>query len=80
VERRDPYGGGRFFVDALWRHRGVAVEADGSAFHLSAEDWAADLVRRNALHGVGLVLLRFPVRRLRAEPQACGAELGTLLG
>jgi hypothetical protein len=42
---------GRFFVDALWRDRGVAAEADGSAFHLSAEDWAADLVRQNACTG-----------------------------
>lgn len=48
---------GRFFVDALWRDRGVAAEADGRAWHLSAEDWADDLVRQNALHGVGLVVL-----------------------
>jgi very-short-patch-repair endonuclease len=70
---------GRFFVDALWRGRGVAAEADGSSFHVSAQDWEADLVRQNALHGVGLVLLRFPVRRLRAEPGACGAELRVLV-
>lgn len=71
---------GTFFVDALWRRHGVAAEADGSAFHLSAEDWSVDLVRQNALHSTGLVLLRYPVRRLRAEPSACGAEMCRLIG
>ncbi|MGY1708884.1 hypothetical protein ACI8AC_05170 [Geodermatophilus sp. SYSU D00758] len=66
---------GTFFVDALWRRRRVAAEADGAAFHLSAADWGGDLLRQNALHSVGLVLFRFPVRRLRAEPLACGLEL-----
>ena len=70
---------GRFFVDALWRKRGVAAEADGAGFHLSAEDWSRDLVRQNAIHGVGILLVRFPVRRLRAAPEACGAELRPLV-
>jgi very-short-patch-repair endonuclease len=70
---------GTFFVDALWRQQGVAAEADGAAFHLSAADWAADLARQNALHGVGLVLLRFPVRRLRADPGACASEIWALV-
>lgn len=71
---------GRFSVDALWRARGVAAEADGAAFHLSAEDWSADLVRQNAIHGAGIVLLRFPVRRLRGEQAACARELAALVG
>jgi very-short-patch-repair endonuclease len=70
---------GRYHVDALWRRQRVAAEGDGSTFHLSAEDWSADLVRQNALHGVGLVVLGFPVRRLRADPVACGRELRALL-
>ncbi|TFV62100.1 hypothetical protein E4P41_08205 [Geodermatophilus sp. DF01-2] len=70
---------GRFFVDALWRAQGVAAEADGAAFHLSAEDWSEDLVRQNAIHGAGIVLLRFPVRRLRSDEAACGREIDTLL-
>lgn len=72
-------GSGTYFVDALWREHGVAVEADGAAFHLSAEDWAHDLCRQNALMGAGLVLLRYPVRRLRESPGACGAEIGALV-
>jgi very-short-patch-repair endonuclease len=70
---------GTFFVDAHWRRQRVAVEADGAAFHLSAADWAADLRRQNALQSVPVTLLRFPVRRLRAEPRACGLEIAPLV-
>jgi very-short-patch-repair endonuclease len=70
---------GVFFVDALWRSKRVAAEADGLAYHLSARDWAADLRRQNAIHGSGVVLLRFPVRRLRIEPVGCGRELHALV-
>jgi very-short-patch-repair endonuclease len=70
---------GTFFVDAFWRRQRVAVEADGAAFHLSAADWAADLRRQNALQAVHVTLLRFPVRRLRAEPRACGLEIAPLV-
>lgn len=66
---------GTFFVDARWRERRVAAEADGAAFHLSAEDWSRDLVRQNALQAAGLRLVRFPVRLLRADPAGCGEEL-----
>jgi very-short-patch-repair endonuclease len=70
---------GRFFVDALWRDRGVGAEADGRAWHLSAEDWAADLRRQNAVHGAGVLLLRFPVPRLRADGVSCGREIAALV-
>jgi very-short-patch-repair endonuclease len=70
---------GTYFVDALWRQRGVAAEADGAEFHLSAGDWSRDLVRQNAIHGVGIRLMRFTVRRLRASPMACGMELRPLV-
>jgi hypothetical protein len=66
---------GTFFVDAYWRRARVAAEADGAAFHLSAQDWGADLRRQNALQSVRVTLFRYPVRRLREEPKACGAEL-----
>ena len=71
---------GTFHVDALWRAQGVAVEADGASFHLSAEDWTWDLTRQNAVLATGLVLLRYPVRRLRSAPEACGREIGRAIG
>jgi very-short-patch-repair endonuclease len=71
--------GGTYFVDALWRDRGIAAEADGAAFHLSAADWSADLVRQNAIQGTGLRLFRFPVRRLRLDPLACASTLQPLV-
>lgn len=70
---------GTYFVDALWRSRRVGAEADGRAYHLSAEDWQADLRRQNDIHGVGVVLLRFPVPRLRSESRACGEEIWRLV-
>src|SRR3954469_1751711 len=70
---------GTYWVDALWRDRGVGAEADGSAFHLSAEDWSRDLRRQNAVQGAGIRLFRFPVRRLRGDPLGCGRELRPLM-
>ena len=70
---------GTYFVDALWRRQWVAAEADGAAFHLSAEDWSEDLERQNALQAAHLRLLRFPVRRLRARPADCGDEMRALV-
>jgi hypothetical protein len=66
---------GTYFVDAYWKRHRVAAEADGAAFHLSAADWGADLRRQNALQSVRVTLFRYPVRRLRDEPLACGLEL-----
>jgi len=70
---------GTYWVDALWRDRGVGAEADGSAFHLSAADWSRDLLRQNAIQGAGIRLFRFPVRRLRSDPLGCGRELRPLM-
>jgi hypothetical protein len=70
---------GTFFVDALWRSRRVAAEADGQAYHLGAREWGEDLRRQNAIHGAGVVLLRFPVRRLREEADDCGREMHVLV-
>jgi very-short-patch-repair endonuclease len=69
---------GTFFVDALWRELGVGAEADGREWHLGAREWQDDLRRQNALHGVGLVLLRFPVSRLRSDRSGCGREIAVL--
>ncbi len=70
---------GVYFVDAFWRRKCVAVEADGRAYHLNAADWEADLRRQNAIHGAGVVLLRYPVVRLRSDGAACGDEMRRLI-
>ena len=66
---------GTYWVDALWRELGVGAEADGAAFHLSAEDWGRDILRQNAVQEVGIRLIRFPVRRLRSARVACRRDL-----
>lgn len=66
---------GVYHLDAYWPTHRVGAEADGAAFHLSARDWDIDLRRQNAVHGSGVRLLRFPVRRLRWEGVACGDEI-----
>ena len=71
---------GEFFLDAYWRRHRVGAEADGAAFHTSAEDWMKDLRRQNAIQATGIRLFRFPVRRLRWEGPACGNELAMALG
>jgi hypothetical protein len=68
---------GIFHVDAYWRRQRLGVEADGAAFHLSAADWESDLLRQNAILGVGVRLLRFPVRRLRRERIAWRGDRGS---
>lgn len=66
---------GTFYVDALWRKLGIGVEIDGAAWHLDPASWERDLFRQNAIQATGVMLLRFPVRRLRTEPQRVLAEL-----
>jgi len=66
---------GTVWLDAYWRRQRLAVEADGAAFHLSAGDWERDLERQNAILGEGVRVLRFAVRRLRAERRACEMEM-----
>jgi very-short-patch-repair endonuclease len=71
---------GTYFVDAYWRSRRVAAEADGAMFHLGAADWDRDLRRQNAIQGAGVRLFRIPVRRLRTAGPRCADELRQALG
>jgi very-short-patch-repair endonuclease len=66
---------GTVWLDAYWRQQRLAAEADGAAFHLSADDWQRDLERQNAILGEGVRVLRFAVRRLRTQRTACGTEI-----
>ncbi|MEU2347664.1 hypothetical protein [Modestobacter sp. NPDC049651] len=71
---------GDFHLDAYWLEQRVGAEADGMAYHLTAAEWQADLVRQNAIMGAGNRLLRFPVTRLRRDGPSCGWEIGSALG
>lgn len=71
---------GTFLLDALFERQRVGVEADGTAFHLSAADWRADLRRQNAVQRTGIRLFRYPVPVMRAQPRVCGRELRQALG
>ena len=66
---------GTVWLDAYWREKRLAAEADGAAFHLNAADWSNDLERQNAILGEGVRVLRFAVRRLRSQASACGSEI-----
>jgi very-short-patch-repair endonuclease len=70
---------GSFRVDALWAEYGVAVEIDGASWHLNAPNWERDLQRQNKLLVSGLLILRFPVRRLRTDRAGVLAEIRTAL-
>lgn len=72
-------GGRIYVVDALWQQCGVIVEIDGMAHHTGVKQRENDLHRQNALHAAGYVVLRFPVRRLYADPAGVIAELRALL-
>ncbi|HVX43891.1 MAG TPA: DUF559 domain-containing protein [Mycobacteriales bacterium] len=67
--------GHRFVVDVLWRAERLAVEVDGMAWHLDAAAWQRDLRRQNILLAAGYRVLRFPVARVRDEPDAVLAEI-----
>jgi very-short-patch-repair endonuclease len=70
---------GPFLLDALWRDHGIGVEIDGAAWHLGALSWERDLRRQNLIHAAGVTLLRFPVRRLRDDPDGVLSELRAAL-
>lgn len=70
---------GSFFLDALWREQGIGVEIDGAAWHLGVLSWERDLRRQNLIHVAGVTLLRFPVRRLRDDPEGVINEIRAAL-
>jgi very-short-patch-repair endonuclease len=71
---------GAKYIDALWRALGKGVEVDGQAYHLSPEQWRADLQRQNDVQSAGIVLLRIAARRLWTEPDAVIREIRWFLG
>jgi very-short-patch-repair endonuclease len=77
VHRRDANGRNRF-LDASWREWHVHAEIDG-AHHMDAREWAADMLRQNAIWTAGDRILRFPAWLLRARPHDVAAQIRAAL-
>jgi len=75
------YAGGSFIAepDAWWTDAGVAGEIESREWHLSPEDWERTLARDARMSAYGIIVLHFPPKRLRTEPQVVAAEIRSAL-
>jgi very-short-patch-repair endonuclease len=62
-------------VDFAYPGAGIAIEADGFAWHSSRSQFAADRRRRNALTLSGWVVLAFTWDQMTNYPDAVGGEI-----
>jgi very-short-patch-repair endonuclease len=62
--------GGRLVAvaDAWWPDAGVVVEVDSREWHFSPGDWERTMRRHAELTGLGILVLHFSPRQIRAEP------------
>lgn len=61
--------GGDYCVDALWPDLDLVAEIDGRSVHAMEEAFTRDRIRQNALHAQGLLVIRFTVGQVRAQPR-----------
>lgn len=76
VKRRDQFGVIRY-TDCEWRlpsGRVIVLEIDG-AFHMEAEQWAADMTRERGLVIDGSIVLRTSSTELRRSPEMIVRDL-----
>jgi hypothetical protein len=75
------YAGGSFIAepDAWWTEAGVAGEIESREWHLSPQDWERTLARDARMSAYGIIVLHFPPKRLRTEPQVVAAEIRSAL-
>jgi hypothetical protein len=75
------YAGDSFVAepDAWWADAGVAGEIESREWHLSPQDWERTLARDARMSAYGIIVLHFPPRRLRTEPQMVAAEIASAL-
>jgi hypothetical protein len=75
------YAGDSFIAepDAWWTDAGVAGEIESREWHLSPRDWERTLARDARMSAYGIIVLHFPPRRLRTEPQVVAAEIRSAL-
>lgn len=55
--------------DAWWPQAGVAAEVDSKEWHLSPEEWEQTMRRHARMTALGILVLHFTPRQIRAEPQ-----------
>jgi hypothetical protein len=67
--------GRRLWLDACYPGLRIAIEIDGRAYHLFAEDWENDLARQNLLMLDGWLVLRFTSRAIRDRPDEVVAQI-----
>jgi hypothetical protein len=69
--------GDRFIAkpDAWWPEKGVAVEVESKAWHLSPSDWERTLARRALMAAEGILVVPFPPSKLRAAKQQVAKEI-----
>jgi hypothetical protein len=75
------YAGESFIAepDAWWTDAGVAGEIESREWHLSPQDWERTLARDARMSAHGIIVLHFPPKRLRTEPQVVAAEIRSAL-
>jgi very-short-patch-repair endonuclease len=56
-------------LDGYWEEFGLGVEIDSEEFHASKEQRHQDTTRQNAVHGCGIVIIRFWVDQLLNDPE-----------
>ena len=73
--------GDRFLArpDAWWPDKGVAVEVESKAWHLSPTDWERTLARRALMAAEGILVVPFPPSKLRAAKQQVAKEMRAAL-
>jgi hypothetical protein len=65
--------------DAWWPHAGVVAEVDSREWHLSPAHWEQTLARHDRMTAQGILVLRFPPRRLRAAKREVIQEIRAAL-
>lgn len=56
-------------ADAWWPQAGVVAEVDSKEWHLSPEQWEATMRRHARMTALGILVLHFTPRQIRAEPE-----------
>jgi hypothetical protein len=75
------FAGDRFLAspDAWWPDKGVAVEVESKAWHLSPADWERTLARRALMAAEGILVMPFPPSKLRAAKPQVAKEIRATL-